>query len=193
MEYCLNLCDIFTALLREYECVENLISSAERTKKARYGRLYLGSYFCDTYFVQNFIRIDPDIPDYKIEEILKKVELYDDIFSPGKNGLDTSLKKNAVTFSGGQRRRLSLAMIFACAAPIVILDEPFVGIDKRTQERLWVNIKEELRNKTVIIIEHNFSDTQYFQKVFVITGYGNLWKSLNRRLHSLIGSLTSLD
>lgn len=33
MEYCLNLCDIFTALLREYECVENLISSAERTKK----------------------------------------------------------------------------------------------------------------------------------------------------------------
>lgn len=114
---------------------------------------------------ENFIRIDPDIPDYKIEEILKKVELYDDIFSPGKNGLDTSLKKNAVTFSGGQRRRLSLAMIFACAAPIVILDEPFVGIDKRTQERLWVNIKEELRNKTVIIIEHNFSDTQYFQKV----------------------------
>lgn len=123
---------------------------------------------------ENFIRIDPDIPDYKIEEILKKVELYDDIFSPGKNGLDTSLKKNAVTFSGGQRRRLSLAMIFACAAPIVILDEPFVGIDKRTQERLWVNIKEELRNKTVIIIEHNFSDTQYFQKVFVITGYGKV-------------------
>lgn len=80
----------------------------------------------------------------------------------------------AVTFSGGQRRRLSLAMIFACAAPIVILDEPFVGIDKRTQERLWVNIKEELRNKTVIIIEHNFSDTQYFQKVFVITGYGKV-------------------
>lgn len=123
---------------------------------------------------ENFIRIDPDIPDYKIEEILKKVELYDDIFSPGKNGLDTSLKKNAVTFSGGQRRRLSLAMIFACAAPIVILDEPFVGIDKRTQERLWVNIKEELRNKTVIIIEHNFSDTQYFQKVFEITGYGKV-------------------
>ena len=37
-----------------------------------------------------------------------------------------------------------------------------------------LNIKEELRNKTVIIIEHNFSDTQYFQKVFVITGYGKV-------------------
>lgn len=53
MEYCLNLCDIFTALFREYECVENLVSSAERTKKVRYSRLCLGSYFCDTYFVQN--------------------------------------------------------------------------------------------------------------------------------------------
>lgn len=29
-------------------------------------------------------------------------------------------------------------------------------------------------SRTVIIIEHNFSDTQYFQKVFVITGYGKV-------------------
>lgn len=45
---------------------------------------------------------------------------------------------------------------------------------KEEKVRIRVNIKEELRNKTVIIIEHNFSDTQYFQKVFVITGYGKV-------------------
>lgn len=123
---------------------------------------------------ENFIRIDPNISDNKIENILKKVELYDDIFIFGKNGLDTSLEKNAVAFSGGQRRRLSLAMMLACSAPIVILDEPFVGIDKKTQEKIWANIKEELRNKTVIIIEHNFSDPNYFQKVFEITGDGKV-------------------
>ena len=71
MEYCLNLCDIFTALLREYECVENLISSAERTKKARYGRLYLGSYFCDTYFVQNIRNILANVYPYCLKNDVK--------------------------------------------------------------------------------------------------------------------------
>lgn len=123
---------------------------------------------------ENFVRINPAITDSEIEDILKKVDLYDDIFSSGKNGLDTSLEKNAVAFSGGQRRRLSLAMMFACSSPIVILDEPFVGIDKKTQEKLWANVKEELKDKTAIIIEHNFSDINYFQKVFEITVHGKV-------------------
>ena len=53
MEFCLNLCDIFTALIREYECIENLISVAENKRKIKYRRICLGSYFCDTYFIKN--------------------------------------------------------------------------------------------------------------------------------------------
>ena len=121
---------------------------------------------------ENFHRFNPQLTDSEIIEILKKVQMYDDIFSLGKDGLDTLLDKNAVSFSGGQCRRLSLAAIFSCSAPIVVLDEPFVGIDKETQEVLWTNIKEELKDKTVIIIDHNFDDEQFFQKVFEINSFG---------------------
>lgn len=123
---------------------------------------------------ENFIRVNSNLSDSEIEEILKKAELHDEIFSQGKLGLDTSLEKNAVAFSGGQRRRLSLAMIFACSAPIIIMDEPFAGLDKETQRKLWGSINEEFKDKSVIMIDHNITDTEHFQKVFELTAHGSV-------------------
>lgn len=131
-------------------------------------------YFYPTTVRENFARINPTITDGEIENILSTVHLYNDIYGFGKKGLDISLEKNAITFSGGQRRRLSLAMLLASPAPIVILDEPFVGIDRDTQNKIWSSIKCMFQNKTVIIIDHNFPDKEYFQKIFEINAHNNI-------------------
>lgn len=130
-------------------------------------------YFFPATIRENFKKIDPDIDDEAIMNALEKAQLYHDIFCPGKNGLDTTLEKNAAAFSGGQRRRLSLALMFASKAPIVVLDEPFTGLDHNTQSKLCEEVEQFLQNKTAIIIDHNFPDTEYFQRIFEINAnYG---------------------
>lgn len=136
-------------------------------------------YFFPTTIRENFKKIDPSIDDGAIINALEKAQLYNDIFSSGKNGLDTTLEKNAITFSGGQRRRMSLALLFASKAPIVVLDEPFTGLDHNTQIKLWKEVEQFLQNKTVIIIDHNFLDTSYFQNIFEINASCGITKIYN--------------
>lgn len=131
------------------------------------------NYFYPTTIKENFIRINPNISDAEIDRILCAVRLYHDIYG-FKMGLNTSLEKNAVTFSGGQRRRLNLALVLASTAPIVILDEPFIGIDKNTQDQIWLDIRELFHNKTVIVIDHHFRDKNYFNKIIEIDGNNNV-------------------
>lgn len=103
MEYCLNLCDIFTALFREYGDVGSLISAAEDAKKIKYNRICLGSYFCDNYFIQNIqsmilnvypycrknnIRITLTLPVFSETFLNKGIKLSDELLSRYNNIID---------------------------------------------------------------------------------------------------------
>ena len=61
--------------------------------------------------------------------------------------------------SGGMKHRAALARAFAADAGLLILDEPFRGLDEELKERivnrLW---KEETAEKTVILITHSPDD-----------------------------------
>ena len=57
MEYSLNVCDIFSVLMRKYSSVENIITTAEEKTNQKYERLYLGAYFCDLFFIKNIKNI----------------------------------------------------------------------------------------------------------------------------------------
>ena len=58
--------------------------------------------------------------------------------------------------SGGQKKRVALASVMALNPDIIILDEPFAGLDKKTQE--WLSqflIELKTAGKTIIIATHN--------------------------------------
>lgn len=66
--------------------------------------------------------------------------------------LTSHLKQSVANYSGGMQRRLSLAIALQTDAPILLLDEPTVGIDPELRQEIW----EELRNqadqgKTILI------------------------------------------
>lgn len=69
--------------------------------------------------------------------------------------LTSHLKQSVANYSGGMQRRLSIAIALQTDAPILLLDEPTVGIDPELRQEIW----EELRNqadqgKTILITTH---------------------------------------
>lgn len=73
--------------------------------------------------------------------------------------IGTELWKLPAELSGGQRHRAALARTFAADSPLMILDEPFRGLDAalkdRIIDRLW---QGETVARTVILITHSAED-----------------------------------
>ena len=72
--------------------------------------------------------------------------------------------------SGGQQQRVFLARALAQKAELFFLDEPFVGIDVASEERI-VSVLKELRNegKTVFVVHHDLSKVEtYFDELILI-------------------------
>ncbi len=64
-------------------------------------------------------------------------------------------KKKVSAFSGGMKRRLSLAISFIQNPKILILDEPTVGIDPKLRKSIWNDLFEERnKGKTILVTTH---------------------------------------
>lgn len=72
--------------------------------------------------------------------------------------------------SGGQQQRIFLARSLAQEAEILLLDEPFVGVDAATERaifQLMKNLKDE--GKTILVVHHDLAKVQeYFDYVIMI-------------------------
>ena len=71
------------------------------------------------------------------------------------DGYNTRMRELGERFSGGERQRIALARILLQQTPIVILDEPTVGLDAITERDLLDTIFHSLQGKTVIWITHH--------------------------------------
>jgi len=77
--------------------------------------------------------------------------------------------KHIHTLSGGERQRAAFAVALAMGSEILILDEPFANVDKKTRSSLLTLLKD-LNNQgvTIIVCEHdyqlylNYADTFYY-------------------------------
>lgn len=78
--------------------------------------------------------------------------IYDDIMNLPL-GFDTVLKEKGVGLSEGQLQRLAIARAILKDAPILLLDEITSALDKKTELRIFENMKS-LTDKTCFIISH---------------------------------------
>lgn len=69
-------------------------------------------------------------------------------------------KKPVMTFSGGMKRRLDLAMTLVGSPRIIFLDEPTAGLDPRGRHQMWETIRGLVREQAVTI----FLTTQYLEE-----------------------------
>ena len=62
--------------------------------------------------------------------------------------------KSCSQLSGGMRRRVEVARAFASQREIVLLDEPFAGLDEENRRKMQEYIAENGRDKVVLIASH---------------------------------------
>ena len=63
--------------------------------------------------------------------------------------------------SGGMKRRVSLARALLFDAELLILDEPFKGLDEETKRSVMDVIRDHCKGKTALIVTHDESEARY--------------------------------
>ena len=118
--------------------------------------------------VMNNIRLgNPQASDEEVIEAAKQVQLHDFISSLPE-GYNTRMKELGMRFSGGERHRIALARILLQNAPIIILDEPTLGLDPITERALLSTIFTNLQDKTVLYITHHLVGVEMMDRVLFL-------------------------
>ena len=87
-------------------------------------------------------------------------------------GLDPDNKRSVKKYSLGMRQRLGIAQALMENPDILILDEPFNGLDKAMTARMRdVLVEEKKKGKTIILASHNENDINYIcDRIYEIDG-----------------------
>lgn len=75
-------------------------------------------------------------------------------------GLENEKDNSPLSLSGGMRRRVALARALCFQSDLVILDEPFKGLDEELKSNICEIIKEESKKRDFIIISHDSQDAE---------------------------------
>ncbi|BDR18553.1 cysteine/glutathione ABC transporter ATP-binding protein/permease CydC [Vibrio sp. zbq_19] len=110
----------------------------------------------------NLLMAAPEASDERLSEILQKVELGGLLEAPG---LDAWLGDGGRQLSGGEKRRIGIARALLRDAPILLLDEPTEGLDKRTEQKVMTLFNEHFANKTVVFITHRLIELENMDSI----------------------------
>lgn len=114
------------------------VSVADVAMMGRYGRM-------------NFLRIPRAVDKAKVEEALRRVSMWD------------YRDRQIGELSGGQKKRVFLARALAQEGRVILLDEPFTGVDVKTEQAI-IDLLRELRAEGCIILvsTHNLGSVPEF-------------------------------
>ena len=73
--------------------------------------------------------------------------------------LNEAADRRLLTYSGGMRRRLDIAMSLVGDSPIIFFDEPTTGLDPKGRTDMWLTIRQLVENGTTV-----FLTTQYLEE-----------------------------
>jgi manganese/iron transport system ATP-binding protein len=103
------------------------------------------------YGAMNFLRIPRAVDKAKVEESLRRVSMWD--FKDRQIG----------ELSGGQKKRVFLARALAQGGRVILLDEPFTGVDVKTEEAIIALLREFRKDGCIILVStHNLGSVPEF-------------------------------
>jgi ABC-2 type transport system ATP-binding protein len=72
--------------------------------------------------------------------------------------LTDAAKRRVATYSGGERRRLDIAMSLIGNPPVIFLDEPTTGLDPQGRLEVWQAVKELAQSGTTVLLTTQYLD-----------------------------------
>ncbi len=109
-------------------------------------------------------------PDASQEEIIAAARdaNADDFIRRLPQGYYTILEERGVGLSGGERQRIAIARAMVRKAPILLLDEPTVGLDAQSEEYVVEALERLMEGCTTIVSAHRLSTIQRADLILVI-------------------------
>jgi ABC-2 type transport system ATP-binding protein len=89
-------------------------------------------------------------------------------------GLESRSKDQIRKFSGGMKRRLSIAMALIADPAIVFLDEPTLGLDPQSRRALWEYIAGLKGEKTILLTTHYMEEADFLSDQIAIMDSGKI-------------------
>ncbi len=133
------------------------ITQVPMCERAQRGMAYLSqepSIFRRLTSFENIMAILETLPMSRAEMKRRAMELLDEL------GIGRLAKSRAYTLSGGERRRLEIARALVTNPSLILLDEPFSGVDPiavADVQQIIRNLKK--RNLGILITDHNVRET----------------------------------
>ena len=116
----------------------------------------------------------------KVREVVELVQAHYPETSPGvelleRFGLADLERRSAGGLSGGQQRRLALALAFAGNPKAVFLDEPTTGVDVEARHNLWTGIRSFVdAGGTVLLTTHYLEEAEALASRIVVIHHGSI-------------------
>jgi len=109
-------------------------------------------------------------PHKKLLQRLSKKDKTIALESLEKMGILDLKNRQIGALSGGQQQRVFIARALCQEATVMFLDEPFVGVDMTTEEKIIQILKKEAADgKTLLVVHHDLATVdQYFDKVILL-------------------------
>lgn len=132
-----------------------------------FGLISQDSYIFAMSIIDNLRIGKIEATESEIWDVLEAVDLKSYVETL-PDGLNTMADEAGLRFSGGQRQRLVLARVLLQNPPIVVLDEPTVGLDPVTERVVLDTIQRVLADKTVVMITHHLQGIEDFDRVIFV-------------------------
>ena len=154
---------------------EDIFQSKEMTRAARFAvglvfqypeyQLFEETVYADVASGPKNMGLDKDEIDRRVRENCRIVGLSEDV-----------LDKSPFELSGGQKRRVALAGIFAMEPEVMVLDEPMAGLDPAGCADVFRFIKEyhEKHGTTILFVTHSMEYAAQMSERIIVMDHGHI-------------------
>ena len=77
-------------------------------------------------------------------------------------GLEDCGEKPVKVFSGGMKRRVAIVRAMMADSELLLLDEPFKGLDEAAKEKTMAYVQRRRAGRTLVLVTHDKQEAEYF-------------------------------
>ena len=123
------------------------------------------TYLFDDTILNNLKIANQNATLDQIKLACKKASI-DQFIESLKDGYNTKVGQLGSNISAGEKQRLGLARAFICNANLILLDEPTSNVDSINEGIILNSIKNECKDKTVILVSHRKSTMAICTRIY---------------------------
>lgn len=144
------------------------------------------SFLFSDSVLKNIAFAQKDIDFKKAVHYAELASVHDEIES-FDHGYDTVVGERGVTLSGGQKQRVTIARALYMEKDLIVFDDCLSAVDPETEEKIITALRENYREKTMIVITHRLKVLKDADLIIVLDDGKLIEKGRHEELMALNG------